>query len=201
MKEIMVKVTCPSCKSEWYIKTAQVIHANMEENARNAILDDYYFSRKCSNCDTVFKIMYPLYYVDSKSKLMLALNEGEEIHFDVHDATLFEKRIAKTHADFIETIRIFEAGFSDKIMYIVKHQLYAFFMKRGDEVKEIRFYEYDPKEDLLWFHITDDKIDPKAIAFHFYDKVLKEMKMDKVDGFMSVDEDWYQTLLTNNLPL
>lgn len=146
MKSKMYQVRCEKCESEWMIKVESIIHAQSESMAREMLLEEAFFSRKCSRCGHVMTIYYPFLYIDSKQCFLLTLCDKEaqwlkEIESLEKYAT-FQKRIVQNQVVLKECILIFEQGLDDRSIALMKASLqdkYTYLMFESSDINYLWF--------------------------------------------------------------
>lgn len=127
MNTKLYDIKCPQCDSVWSVKGESVIHAQNEKMARDAIMKNAFFTRKCSKCGTLIQFRYPFLYCDPKLHFLIALDDQQgkwiETLNEVNQYKKYIKRIVFTEIELKEKIAIFEAGLNDASIAVVKQKL------------------------------------------------------------------------------
>lgn len=161
MKSKMYEIHCDHCDSEWMVKCETIVHAQNEKSLKSRILEESFFTRKCSKCGKLISFYYPFLYCDMEKKYLIALADEhtkwiEELDKldQYHD---FNKRMVTNEWELKEKINIFDAGLSDygiaSIKERLKHLYSTFYFQERDE------------NGLLWFHSDKGMI---AVEERFY---------------------------------
>lgn len=143
----MYEIKCPKCESVWMVKCESIVHSENEKSLKQLILEEAFFTRKCSQCDEFITFYYPFLYFDLKRHFLIALVVDDEINWineldalDMYKA--FNKRIVYNGKQLKEKILIFENKLYDEGIQKIKTQL----MNKYNEIY------FDCLEDeILWF--------------------------------------------------
>ncbi len=120
-----IEVTCNDCGSKQAFTAWQSLNASLSPNAKEALMKGELMCFLCGQCGSFTELVYPLLYHDMERQLMVSLviangaPESGPLPVDdfMHDY-LF--RVVSTRNQLVEKIRIFEAGFDDRVLEFVK---------------------------------------------------------------------------------
>lgn len=161
MKSKLYEIKCPKCEHIWMVKCESVVHAENERSLRKLILEEAFFTRKCSQCDTLITFYYPFLYCDLKLHFLLALIVDKEANWidelnelDIYRS--FKKRIVHNEKELKEKILIFENQLEDAGIEKIKTQL-------KNKYHSIYFESAD--DEILWF---ESEKGPVGVERRFY---------------------------------
>lgn len=169
MKSKLYEIRCAHCDSVWMVKCETIVHAKNEKKIKEKILEESFFTRKCSKCGELITFYYPFLYCDMERKYLIALADEntkwiEELE-KLEQYEHFKKRIVMNAWELKEKINIFDSGLSDYSIAAMKEKLkhvYATF-----------YFQEKDDNGLLWF--VSDK-GPIAIEERFYIESFSEDK-------------------------
>lgn len=163
MNSRLYEIRCPKCDSVWMIKCESVVHAENEKTLKKLIIDEAFFTRKCSKCNELITFYYPFLYCDIKRKFLIALIVDDEVSWlneldkvDVYKD--FKKRIVHNGKELKEKILIYEYGFDDEGIEVIKKQL-------DKKYQYLRFESAD--HEFIWF---ESEKGPIGVEQKFYKK-------------------------------
>lgn len=157
----MYEIKCPNCESVWMVKCESVVHAENEKSLKKMILEEAFFTRKCSKCGELITFYYPFLYCDLKRKFLIALIVDKDANWikeldELEMYKAFNKRIVHNEKELKEKILIYEYGLEDESIQIIKKQL-------KNKYKHIYFEQAD--DSLLWFESENG---PIGVERRFY---------------------------------
>lgn len=164
MNSKLYEIRCPKCNSVWMVKCESVIHAENEKTLKKLIIEEAFFTRKCSKCDELITFYYPFLYCDIKRKFLIALAVDKEASWlneldELEIYKEFRKRIVHNGKQLKEKILIYEYGFDDEGIDLIKKQL---------EDKYRYFYFESADKEFLWF---DSERGPIGVERRFYKNI------------------------------
>ncbi|NCC54522.1 MAG: hypothetical protein EOM11_03435 [Erysipelotrichia bacterium] len=164
MKSKMYEIQCSKCESIWAIKCESVVHAENEKSLKKLILEEAFFTRKCSKCGELMTFYYPFLYCDLKRKFLIALIVDEETSWikELDELEIyhhFHKRIVYNEKQLKEKILIYEFGLLDEGIEQIKERL-------KNKYEQVYFESAD--DDLLWF---ESEKGPIGVERRFYQMI------------------------------
>lgn len=136
-KHRFVKVKCPKCGSEIDASVWDSVNVDLDHAEKTKVLNGTFFQVTCQNCNYVSNLDYPCLYHDMAKRIMVQYvsNENEakkcmEMYEDIQrefDAGLdaYQIRIVLRQRELLEKVRIFDAGYDDRVIGIMKVMLYV----------------------------------------------------------------------------
>ncbi len=186
------KITCPNCNVEGETEIFSSINTELDKDMKEKIISGKAFIYKCPNCQKESLLNYGVLYHDVDNKLMvqLATDENElknaqEMFKSVTENKIqgissiaktlegYKKRIVISQEALAEKIFIFEEGYDDRIMEIVKViYLRMFFENNPDLELDGAYFVNDQGQKLVAF-ITTDK---ESFAVDFDENLYRKME-------------------------
>lgn len=157
------KVYCPKCKKEIEIGMWDVVESPYDKEEKEKVLKNMFFKVHCDDCDIIFPIAYRCQYNDLERKFLIWFVPGMEpkdkkVIADYEqrlktDNTLrlaqggYRYRLVRTDNELREKVFIFEQGYDDRIIEIMK-MLYAPMIKQSvAKERDIMGIYFDQKKD------------------------------------------------------
>ncbi len=133
---VVIKATCPDCKKEFPFEMWQTVNIQLNPELREKVLDHSIFNFKCPHCGMEGHTEYPFLYNDMQHGFMIQycpeeedIGEYEESLqkiIDSYKATgaLNNEYIRIVTEYFLleEKIKIFESGYDDRVIELLKAQ-------------------------------------------------------------------------------
>lgn len=162
----IVKATCPECKKDFPFEIWESVNVQLNPEMREKVLDGTIFDFCCPHCGHAGRTEYPFLYNDMKNGFMIWFCPGEE-NLENYERE-FEKilasdssvsalnnsylRIVTNYFDLQEKIKIFESGYDDRLIELLK----------AYEVKELNHNKPENKIVLAVFDmLPHEHISPK----------------------------------------
>lgn len=160
-KTHLMKITCPKCKKESDFTVWDSINVQQDPDMKKRILNGNAFLFKCPDCKDETHIFYTMLYHDMNKKLMIYLlpDDREQIkaaagYLDEADTTDmgigipdltkgYSYRIVTSPNELQEKICIFDSGYDDRVIEIIK-VLYLGVMAEQSPDKKVDDILFDP---------------------------------------------------------
>jgi hypothetical protein len=125
-------VTCPVCRRVSAFTIWQSVNTTENPEMKEAFRDGSVFRFRCPKCGAETPVSFPCLYHEMEQQMMIYLVDEEAVE---KTREIFNKgkadpknhhyiyRIVTTPQDFIEKIRIFDAGRDDRTVEVYKHLL------------------------------------------------------------------------------
>lgn len=164
MNSKLYEIKCPKCDSVWMVKCESVIHAENEKTLKKLIIEEAFFTRKCSKCGELITFYYPFLYCDIKRKFLVALVVDEEANWlneldEIEIYKEFKKRMVHNGKELKEKILIYEYGLDDEGIDLIKQQLESNY--------QFLYFESADNE-FLWF---ESERGPIGVERRFYNNI------------------------------
>lgn len=152
-------ITCPYCGHKQNMTFWGVVDANENPKIKQRILNGTFFEQTCKACGEQHLVSYPMLYEDKENRLMIYLNSTPlgistaQEAIDSRRNVVAEKddmriRIVTSPNYLREKLRIFDMGFDDRVVEIVK----ALILEKVCQEKSL-----GPVDDVLcWIHNNGD---------------------------------------------
>ena len=206
-----IEITCPSCgtKGEKQI-SSRICVSSIDEKAKSSILNGEFFSWLCPDCSERFFINSSFLYNDDKKGFMIYLVPGfKEASYKVptvikagndyntDDSIL---RIVPGFSEFVEKIRIFEAGLDDRIVEAIKLLYINMHLQDGGrEVYDMVFENTDENGSLLFGVFLENDDYEQAVPAEIYKNTTEEFALilpkEGHDEFVVIDQEWLRNIL------
>ncbi|MGF3227052.1 CpXC domain-containing protein [Facklamia sp. P12932] len=211
-----IHLECPVCqaKQEHIIETA--INSQKHPELKQQLLEGQLLAFECDQCGAKRQIETQILYHDPKLKLLiylapnfkenrekilkgLSLMTAEE-GIDISD---YHLRVVTSAPQLIEKIQIFDRGFNDQVMEVVKVLTDGLFAQQEPNRKVLnRFFIHKDNQDKFLYLTEDEQLmvdyHPSLTDF-ILDKFAKELKNDYLGQFIMVDYEWASNI-ANHLP-
>lgn len=194
--EIVKDIICPQCgESQKYRLYASI---NIKENPefKQKILEETLFDWRCKRCNYFAAMAYPFIYNDPEAGYIISTapmgtNGDVQPTEAIRD---FIKRSVKNLAELKEKILIFDAGFDDVAVELVKNALcdiikntyqvsrvHAYFSRINERDNEMEFAIFLPGKTEPVYHST------KLDVYKQSQEVLRALDFVDPEGFIRVD--------------
>jgi predicted nucleic-acid-binding Zn-ribbon protein len=197
----IIPMQCPKCGSTNHFKNYNSINITTTPELKKAIMNDDIFKFECQYCHHVEYFRHPLFYHDTKNKMMLQYaKDPEEIEqtlaalkaegLDLADYTI---RWTSNWYVFKEKMQIFDHHRDDRILAIYKENMLKKFYEEYPEAGHaVVFYHADQGEKLV---VVSEHM--KAKFYYFPEQWYANMMMNphvhkllKYDTSIDVNEDY-----------
>lgn len=169
--EIIKDILCPQCGESQQHRILSSIHAAEQPDQKDAILREVFFDWTCVHCDYTAAMAYPFLYIDREKEYVICLapvGNTESIEPSGAMGTK-KKRMVKNLSEMKEKILIFDAGYDDVCMELVKsalcsiikktykvNRLHAYFSRENEG--ELEFAIFLPGKDAPVYHSTKTEV-------------------------------------------
>lgn len=208
-------ITCPECNHQSGFTTYQSINATLDPKLKQQIIDWELFKFYCLNCGEPRLVCYETLYHDMEHRLMLyyipamvnreqeearieeMFNQIKQVEGDRYSNSFdtYNFRIVSDMEPFIEKVQIFDAGYDDRIVELMK------FVLAPKEDEDIQF-SYD---HMVFTKVGDDNYqfmfiyEKRAVASLKFSEEMYEHFKSEYSGLLDdsyfVDEAWaYRTV-------
>lgn len=162
--ERIEKVICTNCGNVNEIKAYPSINAVEEPELKSKALTGELFAWECPHCGRMNLARYPVLYHDSAERLIVVLSETPLNAEVVPEG--YTGRQVSTVGEFIEKIKIFDAGLDDIIIemckFVTLHEL-------GKDV-ELKFFKIDGADSEMTFTYPEKgQMEMLAVGFNVYE--------------------------------
>lgn len=158
---------CPVCHKEFESTVWDSLNADLNPEAKQKLIDGHLFDFTCPHCQTSGNLLYPLLYHDMTHHVMIQyvvdtddidkalqdLFKGPDIVKEYMESQGYRVRIVTSQIALREKVAIFDAGFDDCTMEIVKI-IYAVMQQTQDpslNFTDIRFINEPTHGPSLYF--------------------------------------------------
>lgn len=203
-------VACPNCGTQSEFTIYQSVNVTLEPKLKQEIPDFELFRFNCPSCQVSSFVFYETLYHDMERQVMLyfvpELNDSEEKKLNVVNTFNTMKEIDKENfsdsmnrytlrmtssiESFIEKIEIFEAGFDDRIIELMKFLLAPV----EDEIVQFDYehmlFTRADKNEYQFIFVNENRIVATfKFAKDYYEK-MKQEYLSALDNPYLVDEEW-----------
>lgn len=129
----MQEITCPKCGKKQFFRVWDSINTMEDPRLKEAVRNDEAFSFHCGDCGASAVLHYNFIYHEPAEKLFIVCSADgadytamkETLTAEDNAFKSYTKRIVLSHNAFKEKLLIFDAGFNDKIVEVMKSGIYA----------------------------------------------------------------------------
>lgn len=194
--EIVKDIICPQCGESQKYRLLASINARENPDLKQRILDETLFDWRCKRCNYFAAMAYPFIYLDPQTACVistapLGVSGAVEPTEEFRDYT---KRVVKNLAELKEKILLFDAGYDDVAVELVKNALcgiikntyqvsrvHAYFSRINEKDGEMEFAIFLPKKTEPVYHST------KLDVYKQSQEVLRALDFVDPEGFIRVD--------------
>lgn len=158
------KVFCSKCGGIHEIAAYPSINAVEEPELKAKALCGELFAWQCPRCGTINLAKYPVLYHDSAERLILVLSETPLNAEAVPEG--YYGRHVSTVGEFIEKIKIFDAGLDDIVIEMCK---FVTLQELGKDV-ELKFFKMEGADSEMTFTYPEKgQMQMLAVGFNVYE--------------------------------
>ena len=201
---------CPHCGETSPVQTYDSINASTSPELKTTVMDGSAFLWECPHCGKRNLIRSQLLYHDPEAKLMFWLTLGDE-NLELKAQEMYERigelsdyvlRFVDEPGEFIEKVKIFDAGFDDAVMELCKHLTRLELIGNSQELAQklsdvpFRFLRVDGSDHHIQFaYPQDGQMQVAEVGFNVYEDsagILRRNPQltESLKGFCRVNTDW-----------
>ena len=200
--EIEKDILCPQCGESQKYRLFASINAKENPELKRRVLSETLFDCRCKRCNYFPAMAYSFLYTDPEAGYMVAVTPAGESRTaePTQEVQSYTKRTVKNLAELKEKILIFDAGFDDVAIELVKNALctiiaktyqvnrvHAYFSRINEE--EMEFAVFLPRKQEPVYHST------KLDVYRQSQEVLRSLDFGDPPGFARVDSRLARKLL------
>lgn len=139
--EIIKDIICPQCGESQKYKLYASVNARENPELKQRVLEETLFDWRCKRCSYFAAMAYPFLYTDPDAGCVICVVPAGSgsIAEPTEEIKNFTKRIVKNLAELKEKILIFDAGYDDVAVELVKNALCAI-IKNTYQAKRVHAY-------------------------------------------------------------
>ena len=206
-------IECPNCGKQFDIVYWKSLNADIDPNAKEALLAGNFFSSTCPKCQTDHLLVYPMLYHDMTNKAMIQFitdeNHIKNFTSPTNDILLqmqtsmmhkgYKIRVVKNHNDLVEKAMIFNCGLDDRVIEYLK-LLYqtAIFQKNLNLTSIDARFCYDDSSFKFVVFSNDEFICTINIDMEMYAEIAKDIHneiSEKSKDCFFINQEWARSLL------
>ena len=184
--EISKDIICPQCGESQKYRLFASINAKENPELKRRVLDETLFDWRCTRCNYFAAMAYSFLYTDPDAGYIICVTPAGEgsVTEPTQEIQDFTKRSVRNLAELKEKILIFDAGFDDMAVELVKNALCTI-IRKTYQVDRVHGYfsrvnngemEYEPV-----YHST------KLEVYRQSQEVLRSLDFVDPQGFAKVD--------------
>lgn len=200
--EITKDIICPQCGEPQKHRLYAGINAKENPELKQRVLDETLFDWRCNRCNYFAAMAYSFLYTDPDAGYVICVTPAGEgdVAEPTQEVQSFTKRSVRNLAELKEKILIFDAGYDDVAMELVKNALctiirrtykvervHAYFSRV--ENGEIEFAIFLPRKYEPLYHSTKEEV------YRQSQEVLRSLDFVDPQGFAKVDARLARKLL------
>ncbi len=192
--EISKDIICPQCGESQKYRLFASINAKENPELKRRVLDETLFDWRCTRCNYFAAMAYSFLYTDPDAGYIICVTPAGEgsVTEPTQEIQDFTKRSVRNLAELKEKILIFDAGFDDMAVELVKNALCTIIRKtyQVDRVHgyfsrvnngEMEFAIFLPRKYEPVYHST------KLEVYRQSQEVLRSLDFVDPQGFAKVD--------------
>ena len=192
--EISKDIICPQCGESQKYRLFASINAKENPELKRRVLDETLFDWRCTRCNYFAAMAYSFLYTDPDAGYIICVTPAGEgsVTEPTQEIQDFTKRSVRNLAELKEKILIFDAGFDDVAVELVKNALCTIIRKtyQVDRVHgyfsrvnngEMEFAIFLPRKYEPVYHST------KLEVYRQSQEVLRSLDFVDLQGFAKVD--------------
>ncbi|MDO4432515.1 MAG: CpXC domain-containing protein [Aerococcaceae bacterium] len=212
-----LQLSCPVCQAKKDFNYINHLNISKNPELKDALLKGDLFRFECDECGAVRQLDMQFLYHDPDKKFMVFMlpeyqrdNENvtrilqEVIHAQPFSLSDYRLRIALHGTDLVEKIHIFDTGYDDQEVEIVKLLTDGLFAQEKPTTPvKARFFYWNQTEPKI-LYITDKEqilVDFHEKLLHFarekYGKILAKTKLGE---FALINHRWAMNILEKKEP-
>ena len=192
--EVTKDIICPNCGEHQKYKLHIGINGSTQPELKRLVLEETLFDWHCKKCNYFAAMTYPFVYSDPDLEFVICLELVPETNVivPVEEMQSYQKRMVKNPAELKEKILIFDQGYDDVAVELVKTALcdivrkiyetkrvHAYFCRENEG--ELEFAIFLPGKDEAVYHSTKLEVYQQSLD------LMKSMKLGKPADFTWVD--------------
>lgn len=192
--EIEKDIICPQCGELQKYRLYASINAKENPDLKRRVLEETLFDWRCKRCNYFAAMAYSFLYTDPEAGYVICVTPaGEGANTEpTQEIQPFTKRTVKNLAELKEKVLIFDSGFDDVAMELVKsalctiikktyqvNRVHAYFSRVSKE--EMEFAIFLPRQREPVYHST------KLEVYRQSQEVLRALDYVDPQGFVRVD--------------
>ena len=200
--EIEKDIICPQCGESQKYRLYASLNAKENPELKRRILSETLFDWRCKRCNYFAAMAYSFLYTDPEAKYIVCVTpSGESKSVEpTQEIQAYTKRTVKNLADLKEKILIFDIGYDDVAVELVKsalcmiiaktyqvNRVHAYFSRISDG--EMEFAVFLPRRQEPVYHST------KLEVYRQSQEVLRALDFVDPSGFVRVDAKLARKLL------
>ena len=200
--EIEKDIICPQCGESQKYRMYAGINARENPELKRRVLSETLYDWRCKRCNYFAAMAYPFLYTDPEAGYVVCVTPAGESRSTEPTPEIqgFTKRTVKNLAELKEKILIFDAGFDDVAVELVKNALctiiartyqvnrvHAYFSRINEG--EMEFAVFLPRQAEPVYHST------KLEVYSQSQEVLRSLDYVDPAGFSRVDSRLARKLL------
>ncbi|MBZ6526938.1 CpXC domain-containing protein [Aerococcaceae bacterium DSM 111021] len=214
MKQV-VKIKCPVCQTPASQEVETRVNSILQPNLKKDLLNGQLQFFECSDCGARRQIETDFLYHDPKNKFMVFLipnlrkkqdqlstlleNVARDEKVNLSD---YELRIVTHHPDLVEKIQLFDNGYNDREVEIVKLLTDGLFAKErpNEEVKSRFFYMKNKEPKIMYITANEQLLVDFSDNLHTFakDKYKKVVSTSEKGQFHLINAEWAAHALSGN---
>jgi len=188
-----LNLKCSGCGAENTFTVYDSVNVSLEPELKKKVLDGELFKMDCSSCGARIVVKYDILYHDMSEYRPLQIqcvqqkdgwekiNRGNgkirKMMNDMNLSTAFSHRVVIGYNALREAIRIFDAGYDDRTMFVVKKVFGTLLKRDGVPCRGILFCSRDENRAPVFSVLdTENKENFYTMPFETYDHIAEKLR-------------------------
>lgn len=193
---------CQKCGKEHRVEIYKSINTATDPDLKAKVLNGELFLWECPDCGTGNLVAYDCLYHDPDEKFMVWMLPFGEPQGPEKDAIMrqakamgdYKLRIVANAGDLMEKVLVFDAGFNDRTIELVK-------FVAGRELEGVsKLHFYRMQDDVMVFSgVKNGKMEGFGFGLNVYEDCQGILERNEAiareDGFATIDQDWVDSIM------
>ena len=192
--EISKDIICPQCGESQKYRLFASINAKENPELKRRVLDETLFDWRCTRCNYFAAMAYSFLYTDPDAGYIICVTPAGEgsVTEPTQEIQDFTKRSVRNLAELKEKILIFDAGFDDVAVELVKNALCTIIRKTYQVDRVHGYFSRVNNGEMEFAIFLHRKYEPvyhstKLEVYRQSQEVLRSLDFVDPQGFAKVD--------------
>lgn len=193
---------CSKCGKNAQITIYKSINVASDPELKEKVVNGELFLWECPECGTSNLMVYDCLYHDPDQKIMVWMLPGGEPEGKEKEAIFnqakamgdYKLRIVSNPGELMEKLIIFDAGFSDRVMEVVKYVA----GKEMPGVENLHFYRMQD-DTMVFSGVKEGKMDGFGVGINVYEDccgiIARNPALGEENGFAKIDAAWVEGIM------
>ena len=206
---------CPQCQTPLTIALYETINSSLNPDVTARLMQGELFKYRCPNCGATGQAFYPVLYNDVAHKVMVQFtatndvnvaqqyieeHEKRKTQFEAAGFPMSDYRVVIDPNDLVEKAQIFDAGFDDRVMEVVK-VFYKMSWLEENKFYRNAIFRFAKGTAKPFFFVMDEQgnvLTRLRFGHDYYEMIKNTLRLDEIDSAV-VNENWAREYLDQHI--